>query len=107
MKSIGLDEKKIISQCYDGTSVMSGNEAGVRTRIEKANTIRSLLHPSSSFGNDLFQLSCANGQKKLRRIAIALQCFSRFKVKQLSEGIVILLNINIASVNREILGTMD
>ncbi|KAI6655446.1 Zinc finger MYM-type protein 1-like, partial [Oopsacas minuta] len=39
LRNNGLDSKRLLSQCYDGTSVMSGRKGGVQTLIQEK------LHP--------------------------------------------------------------
>lgn len=35
LQAYGIDNKKLLSQCYDGTPVMSGSEGGVQLLIQK------------------------------------------------------------------------
>lgn len=90
MRTNGLDVNKLISQCYDGASVMSGDKGGVQAVIQR------------ELGRKIPYVHCFNHRLHLvvihsiERVQMAkfffgeLQLlhnfFSRFKVKQLYEG---------------------
>lgn len=90
LRANGLDEDKMISQCYDGASVMSGDKGGVQTVIQRE--LKRLIPYVHCFNHRLHLVIIHSiervpmakdfcGQLKLLN-----NFFSRFKVKHLYEG---------------------
>lgn len=95
IESCGLESKKLISQCHDGASVISGKNGGVQKLLQ------------DHFGRTIPYVHCFN--HRLHLVVVALvndtrSCtqffdqvklvhnfFSRFKVRRIYEGILLLL----------------
>lgn len=90
LKEYGLDLNKMISQCYDGASVMSGEHGGIQAIIQKRlNRTIPYVHCK----NHRLHLVVIEALKKqpvpsqfFDEIKMIHNFFSRFNVKQLYEG---------------------
>lgn len=90
MRTNGLDENKLISQCYDGASVMSGNKGGVQTIIQRelkrpipyVHCFNHRLHLVLIHSIDRVQMA----KSFCGELQMLYNFFSRFKIKQLYEG---------------------
>lgn len=90
LKEYDVDDKKMIAQCYDGASVMSGEHAGIQQIIQQRlkrktpyiHCVNHRLHLKIVAAIDNVQgSSLFFGQVKM-----LYNFFSRFKIKQVYEG---------------------
>lgn len=88
--SIGLDVKKILSQCYDGANVMSGEQGGIQRFLQ--NKLNRLIPYVHCFNHRLHLVVIAAIDEVnvvslfFGEIKMLYNFFSRHKVKQLYDG---------------------